>query len=336
MKFDELAACLAPALPGGLAPAERIRELISMCTIVTEDEWGTRNDPTALPSDSVLESMASRAAGFTKKLATAICARLGINAFIERMDEPDLDTQELIARNIAAHDEHVDLENFAYDATDPFGPDDFAVLCKPCTERFNLAHTEANLAPLRAHNQTLNAAESVDGGLAPRGLDTTQINAHMRRVMDALYPEEPRKAPIFTFKAATKGVSCTFDHNGDTGSGAEFNHLVALDIAVLRSTPLPFLIQDSAFIKLIAYKPAAELLAVYSHTANLTSKAEKPKQVFFSFDATEAYGTKAEERVAPAQVIHLDDGAEALYGFTWDTETTDDHDPQPNEGGSDR
>lgn len=243
MKFHELAACLAPALPGGLARAERMRELISMFTTVTEDEWGTRNDPTALPSDSVLESMASRASGFTKKLATAICARLDINAFIERMDELDLATQELIAQNIATHDEHVDLENFAYDvaelligilhekaglpdktaavlqhakihaaltksrdlcltrsrgcatcatplrteshgssqasydivfledATDPLGPDDFAVPCKPCAERFNLAHTEADLAQLRAHNQSLNAAATVDEGLAPLGLD---------------------------------------------------------------------------------------------------------------------------------------------------------------------
>ena len=161
---------------------------------------------------------------------------------------------------------------------------------------------------------------------------TTQINAEMRDVMDALYPSEPRNAPIFTFKAVTKGVSYTFDYNGDTGSGAKFNHLVALDIAVLRSTPLPFLIHDSAIIKLIAFAPVAELLAVYINTTNLTSRAGEPKQVFFSFDATKAYGTKAEERVAPAQVIRLSEGAEALYGFTWNTETTDHHDPQPSEG----
>lgn len=161
---------------------------------------------------------------------------------------------------------------------------------------------------------------------------TTQINAGMRDVMSALYPDQPRVAPIFAFKAATKGVSYTFDHNGDTGSGAKFNHLVAFDIAVLRSTPLPFLIHDSAIIKLIAYKPVAELLAVYTNTANLTSGAGEPKQVFFSFDATKAYGAAAQERVTPAQVIHLDEGAEALYGFTWNTENTNNHGPQAMEG----
>nr|WP_225751445.1 DUF2326 domain-containing protein [Pseudoclavibacter sp. Marseille-Q3772] len=178
--------------------------------------------------------MASRDSAFFQKLANAICAHLGIKAFIECLHELDLATQELIAHNIAAHNEHIDLESFEYDV--------------------------------------------------------------------------------------------------DTGSGAKFNHLVALDIAVMRSTPLPFLIHDSAIIKLIAFAPVAELLAVYINTANLTSRASEPKQVFFSFDATKAYGTKAEKRVAPAQVIHLGEGAEALYGFTWNTETTDHHDPQPSEG----
>ncbi|ALR34061.1 Hypothetical protein CpPA01_1400 [Corynebacterium pseudotuberculosis] len=60
---------------------------------------------------------------------------------------------------------------FLDDATEPFGPDDFAVLCKPCAERFNLAHIEADLAQLRAHNRALTAAENVDEGLAPLGLD---------------------------------------------------------------------------------------------------------------------------------------------------------------------
>ncbi|MCQ9371710.1 hypothetical protein NQ024_10765 [Corynebacterium sp. 35RC1] len=35
--------------------------------------------------------------------------------------------------------------------------------------------------------------------------------------------------------------------------------------------------------------------------------------------------------LAPAQVIHLGEGAEALYGFTRITETTDHHDPRPSE-----
>lgn len=149
---------------------------------------------------------------------------------------------------------------------------------------------------------------------------TSLINSQMREVNKALYPDKHRTCPQFQFKAATKGVSYSFDHNGDKGSGAKSKNLVLFDLAVLRSTPLPFLIHDSAIIKTIAFAPVAELLEVYGQTSYLRSGANEPKQVFFSFDATKAYGTKAETAVAAYQVLHLDDGNEALYGFTWNIE----------------
>lgn len=104
MKFHELAACLEPAVPGGLSRAPYLRELILMFTTVTEHEGGTNQGPSKLPSDSVFESRTSRDSAFSKKLANAICARLDINAFIERLHELDLVTQELTAQNIATHD----------------------------------------------------------------------------------------------------------------------------------------------------------------------------------------------------------------------------------------
>ena len=244
MKFHESAACLAPALPGGLARAERMRELISMFTTVTDTEWGTKRDPSTLAPNSVLESLASRDTGVTKKLANAICARLNINAFVERLHELDLATQELITQSVATYGERVELEHFDYDvaalligilhekaklsdttaaelrrakihaalvkyryvllvssrgcatcrtllvarshdfsqdyydivfltdATDQPGPDDFAVMCKRCAERYNLAHTDADLMKLRATNQALTAAETIDEQHAPLGLDS--------------------------------------------------------------------------------------------------------------------------------------------------------------------
>lgn len=57
--------------------------------------------------------------------------------------------------------------------------------------------------------------------------------------------------------------------------------------------------------------------------AEQTSGAGEPKQIFFSFDATKAYGPQAEELVKTTRVIHLGDGPEALYSFTWNTETTE-------------
>lgn len=235
MKFHELAACRAPALPGGLARAERMRELISMFTTVTEDEWGTNRDPSTLPSDSVLESTASRASGFTKKLANAICARLDIDAFVERLYGLDLAIQELIAQNIAAHDEHVDLENFEYDVAELL---------------VGLLHEKAGL-PDRA------AAV----------LRRAKIHAAITKNRDLLL---------------TRSRGC-----------------------VTCCTPLRTRSHDSS---------------------------QASYDIVFLDDATKAYGTKAEERVAPAQVIHFGEGAEALYGFTWNIETTGHHAPQPSEG----
>ncbi|QTG75813.1 hypothetical protein [Trueperella pecoris] len=65
------------------------------------------------------------------------------------------------------------------------------------------------------------------------------------------------------------------------------------------------------------------------------ARAERMRKLISMFTTVteDEWGTKAEERVAPAQVIHLGEGAEALYGFTWNTETTDHHAPQTSEGG---
>lgn len=92
---------------------------------------------------------------------------------------------------------------------------------------------------------------------------------------------------------------------------------------MLRHTPLLFLIHDSAIIKLVGHAPVRAPLGAYMRAVELTSAAEEPKQVFFSFDATKAYGRQAEELVEATRVIHLGDGPEALYGFTWNTETTE-------------
>lgn len=160
---------------------------------------------------------------------------------------------------------------------------------------------------------------------------TDAINARMKTVNDALYPQQHRKRPRFTFKAATKGVSYTFDHDGDTGSGAKAKNFIVFDLAVLHSTPLPFLIHDSVIIKPVAFAPVREQRTIYARSGMLESSAGEPKQVFFSFDAAKAYGTGAEESVSENQIIHLNEGAEALYGFTWNLETGNDDagDDQP-------
>lgn len=159
---------------------------------------------------------------------------------------------------------------------------------------------------------------------------TETINAQMKTVNNTLYPQQRRKSPLLTFKAAAKGVSYTFGHNGDTGSGAKAKNLIVFDLAVLHSTPLRFLIHDSAITKPVTFARVRELLAIYAKSSTLKSGAREPKQVFFSLDATKAQGTGAEQTVVEKQIIHLDEGTEALYGFTWNLET-DQHEAGDNQ-----
>ena len=158
------------------------------------------------------------------------------------------------------------------------------------------------------------------------GLIAADFNDEMNRVNAELYPDGGRKVcPKFEFKINEHGISYMFDHCGDrgSGSGAKSRHLAIFDVAMLRHAPLPFLIHDSAIIKLVGHAPVRALLGAYMRAAELTSGAGEPKQLFLSFDATKAYGPQAAELVEATRVIHLGDGPEALYGLSWNTETTE-------------
>ena len=84
------------------------------------------------------------------------------------------------------------------------------------------------------------------------GLIAADFNDEMNRVNAELYPDGGRKVcPKFQFQINGQGISYKFDHYGDRGSGAKSRHLAIFDVAMLRHTPLPFLIHDSAIIKLV-------------------------------------------------------------------------------------
>ncbi|GGG72218.1 DUF2326 domain-containing protein [Corynebacterium pelargi] len=107
-------------------------------------------------------------------------------------------------------------------------------------------------------------------GKAVTGAITADFKAVMNEVNSELYPHGDRKVcPKFRFKVTTKGINYEFDHCGDRGSGAKSRHVAIFDVAMLRHTPLPFLIHDSAIIKLVGHAPVRELLSVYMQSASL-------------------------------------------------------------------
>lgn len=91
------------------------------------------------------------------------------------------------------------------------------------------------------------------------------------------------------------------------------------DMAILELTALPFVIHDSTVIKQIAYLPVVKMLELNEKTAKLYDRCGDPKQVFFAFDVSPAYGQEAVELSDELRAIHLDDGTKALYGYTWNT-----------------
>ena len=127
-------------------------------------------------------------------------------------------------------------------------------------------------------------------------------------------------SPFFSFKESREGkLGYGFSSQGDNGAGAKSKNLILFDMAILELTALPFVIHDSTVIKQIAYLPVVKMLELYEKTAKLYDRCGDPKQVFFAFDASPAYGQEAVELSDELRVIHLDDGTKALYGYTWNT-----------------
>ncbi|MDO5722517.1 MAG: hypothetical protein Q4P06_08280 [Actinomycetaceae bacterium] len=116
MKFFEFAEAMKPLVPGKLTRAPYLRELISMFTTVTEDEWGTDKDPVTVVTDSTLDSMTSRDSAFTRKLAQTMHSRLNINNFIDLIQDLDDPAKVLIAQNLDQYGLTTQIDLLAFDA----------------------------------------------------------------------------------------------------------------------------------------------------------------------------------------------------------------------------
>lgn len=117
MEFNEWCKAMKPLVPGGLGGPTYMRELISMFTTVSGNEWATRKDPSTLPSDSTLEAMFSRASSFTKKFANALLSRLNIENLMELIKELDLPAKKQIANNFAEYGVDTEINDLVRQAS---------------------------------------------------------------------------------------------------------------------------------------------------------------------------------------------------------------------------
>ena len=113
MDFKILFQILMKYLADGDNIPTFFREFMAMITTVTEDEWGTKKDPSskARLSDNTIRSYVKR--DLPKKLACTIVHRLTPEILIERIDNLSEETRALLAGDLQGYDSNLNPDNVA-------------------------------------------------------------------------------------------------------------------------------------------------------------------------------------------------------------------------------
>lgn len=113
MDFKTLFQILMKYLADGDNIPTFFREFMAMITTVTEDEWGTKKDPSskARLSDNTIRSYVKR--DLPKKLACTIVHRLTPEILIERIDNLSEETRALLAVDLQGYDSNLNPDNVA-------------------------------------------------------------------------------------------------------------------------------------------------------------------------------------------------------------------------------
>lgn len=128
------------------------------------------------------------------------------------------------------------------------------------------------------------------------------INNKIRKMVDNVY-DEHRKSP----KLEIANNSYSFSAVEDTGTGKAYSNLILLDLAILQTTVLPFVIHDSVLFKNIENDAVAHLVELY---------ASFNCQTFIAIDEIQKYGKKAETLLIEQKVIQLSNNNQ-LYIKDW-------------------
>jgi hypothetical protein len=117
------------------------------------------------------------------------------------------------------------------------------------------------------------------------------INNKIRKLVDNIYNEH-RKSP----KLEITNNKYTFSAVEDTGTGKAYSNLILLDLAILQTTILPFVIHDSVLFKNIENEAVAHLVKLY---------CSFNRQTFIAIDEIQKYGVDAEGILRKQGVIQL-------------------------------
>ncbi len=133
------------------------------------------------------------------------------------------------------------------------------------------------------------------------------INSKLEELNDSIYLEK-RIPPTISIPDFT---NYTYKTPKDKGTGTEYKSLILFDLAILKLTSLPFIINDSMLFKNIWDEPVEGLFRLYS-------KSEK--QIFIAIDRINVFSTEIQQIIKDHEVVKLGNDEKALFGFTWSKE----------------
>lgn len=128
------------------------------------------------------------------------------------------------------------------------------------------------------------------------------INEELSSLAKAIY-QNSQKSPYLYFS------SSNYDYKiyEDTGTGKAYGNLILFDLAVFRTTRLPYLIHDSLLFKNVENKAVERIVEQYGHFK---------RQSFIALDEVGKYSEATGELVDGAAVVRLSDDR-VLYIKDW-------------------
>lgn len=134
----------------------------------------------------------------------------------------------------------------------------------------------------------------------------TKVNSLMDAMNETLYDVKIKPPRLFTISADSYEF-CTED---DGGTGMRYKGMILLDIALLCSTKLPFIIHDSVLLPNIENEVIDKILVLYKKYAD-----ELGKQIFIAVDKITT--KKSLEILEKTRILHLSRGGNELFGKAW-------------------
>lgn len=131
----------------------------------------------------------------------------------------------------------------------------------------------------------------------------TKVNSLLDEMNEKLYDVKIKPPLLHAISADQYEFSTEDDH----GTGMRCKGVVLFDIALLRSTKLPFIIHDSVLLLNIENEAIEKILELYA--------AQKEKQVFIAFDKTAT--SRAMKLLDVAKVQHFSRDGNELFGRSW-------------------